>query len=78
MLPQYLKVVHHEMKPCTRYFTTTMGLPCAHKMERRINEGDPVLKLNDIHSHWHLKRENISEDHNKSDEAASDSTVTPV
>ena len=75
MLPQYLKVINHHMKPCTRYFTTTMGLPCAHVMEQRMLEAAGVLKLEDIHSHWRLDKENddtrsntINENANVSDE----------
>ncbi len=56
MVPQYEKVINHTMKPCTKYFTTTMGLPCAHVMERRMAEGAGVLLLEDIHSHWRIDK----------------------
>ena len=56
MRKQYNLVRNHEMRPCTRYFTTTMGLPCAHKIEACMNQEPCLLKLEDIHSHWRLKK----------------------
>ena len=55
MRKQYNLVRNHQMKPCTGYFTTTMGLPCAHKIEACMNREPCLLKLEDIHSHWYLK-----------------------
>ena len=55
MLPQYVLIEKQQMKPCTKTFTTTMGLPCAHKMEERMRDPGGVLRLEDIHTHWHLK-----------------------
>ena len=52
MLPHYLKVVNHTMKPCTKFFTTTMGLSCANIMEQHMADGAGVLRLDGIHSHW--------------------------
>ena len=56
MLPHYLKVINHEMKPYTKYFTTVMVLPYAHIMERRMSEAAGVLKIEDIHPHWLLEK----------------------
>ena len=61
MLPHYELVEKQQMKPCTKVFTTTMGLPCAHKIEKRIQEPGGVLRLEDIHTHWHLKATNQNE-----------------
>ena len=51
MLPQYLKVVNQQMQACTKHFTTTMGLLCAHEIEKRMSEAGGVLKIEDIHTH---------------------------
>ena len=68
MLPHYLKVVNHMMKPCTKFFTTTMGLPCAHIMEEHMADGAGVLRLEDIHSHWRIdKTTNERNDENKTE-----------
>ena len=61
MLPQYVLLEKHEMKPCTRVFTTTIRLPYAHKIEERQRDPGKVLKLKDIHTHWHLKVINQNE-----------------
>ena len=66
MLPQYNLIEKQQMKPCTKAFTTTMGLPCAHKMEERMQEPGGVLRLEDIHTHWHLKVTDQSEDRDES------------
>ena len=58
MLPEYTLVQTHQMKPYTKVFGATMGLPYAHKMEERMPGPGGVLKLEDIHSHWHLKTAN--------------------
>ena len=62
MLPQYLLIQNNQIKACTKTFTTTVGLPCAHKMEARGLGSDQVLKLEDIHVHWHIRLANESED----------------
>ncbi len=44
--------------PCTGTFTTTIGLPCAHKIQERWYDrtGGNVLKLKDIHPHWRFTK----------------------
>ena len=69
MLPQFVLLQKHEMKPCTKVFTTTMGLPCAHKMEERQRDPAGVLKLEDIHTHWHLKVTNQNENRDENRDA---------
>src|SRR4051794_18527317 len=39
---------------CTGTFAKSMGMPCAHQMQLRLQEGG-VLYLNEIHSHWHFQ-----------------------
>ncbi len=34
IMPQYKKMINHTMKPCTKYFTTTIKLPYAHIIKR--------------------------------------------
>lgn len=40
---------------CTRTFTATMGLPCAHVVKDRLVRNVP-LQLADFHTHWHVDR----------------------
>ena len=42
-------------KPCTRVFTRTTGLPCAHIINDRQAKG-LVLQAVDFHLHWHWNR----------------------
>ena len=58
MLPQYLLIQNDQMKACTKTFSTTLGLPCAHKMEECGLGADQGLRLEDIHVHWHLRLAN--------------------
>jgi len=44
-----------ELKPCTRTFTKTMGLPCAHIIAERSANGG-TLRIKDIHPHWRFKK----------------------
>ena len=59
MEPQWSLLLHRDtngpLPPCTRTFSTTLGLPCAHMMEQRLAHDGGVLKIEDIHSHWYLK-----------------------
>ena len=59
MEPQWLLLLHRDtngpLSPCTRTFSSTLGLPCAHIMEQRLAHNGGVLKLEDIHSHWYLE-----------------------
>ena len=66
MLPHYELVKKQQIKPCIKIFTTTMRLPCAHKIEKRIQEPGGVLRLENIHTHWHLKATNQNEVRDKS------------
>ncbi len=42
---------------CTNVFTTTLRLPCAHRIQNRIYDraGGEVLKIEDVHPHWHFE-----------------------
>ena len=73
VLPHFLKVTNHEMKPCTQYFTTTMGLPCAHVIEQRMSEAAGVLKIEDIHPHWLLEKAIPRRDQTPIDDSEADS-----
>jgi len=44
--------------PCIDIFTKTMGLSCAHKIQKRWYDraSGNVLKLEDIHSHWRFTK----------------------
>lgn len=40
-------------KPCTKTFTTTMGLPCGHDVIELLKSDPPgAIKVEDIHPHW--------------------------
>jgi hypothetical protein len=42
---------------CTNSFTTSMGLPCAHRIQARIySEAPYILKLKDVHPHWRFTK----------------------
>jgi hypothetical protein len=43
---------------CTNNFTTSMGLPCSHRIQARMfeNDGGGVLLIDDIHPHWRFER----------------------
>lgn len=56
ILPQYQKVIHHQMKPCTGVFTKGMGLPCSHKIEARMNGPSGILHIDDVHPHWRFEK----------------------
>ena len=40
---------------CSGVFSTTLGLPCVHKIASRKLSGG-VLHIGDFHAHWHLRR----------------------
>jgi hypothetical protein len=42
-------------KPCIGVFTTTTGLPCAHRVDDRRFEKESLLP-SDFHGHWHWDR----------------------
>ncbi len=50
-----LTVTATVLPACTNVFTTTMGLPCSHRIQERL-ASNGVLALDDIHCHWHLER----------------------
>jgi hypothetical protein len=43
------------LKPCTNVYSTTTGLPCAHKIEDIREQGLSLLPR-DFHAHWHWDR----------------------
>ena len=53
---QYQLTRNNQLKPCTKTFTTTLGLPYGYKMEERMATGAGVLKIEDIHSHWRFEK----------------------
>ena len=42
---------HEDIEPCTHRFKRSLGLPCQHIIQRRIDQGVP-LKITDIQYHW--------------------------
>jgi hypothetical protein len=40
-------------RPCTNSFTTSTGIPCAHRLYDRLERARPI-QLKDIHRHWHI------------------------
>nr|XP_043616205.1 protein FAR1-RELATED SEQUENCE 5-like [Erigeron canadensis] len=48
---KYLHFGTRTMAPCTSHFTSTMGLPCAHKIQYYV-EHKMALPLHLIHPHW--------------------------
>jgi hypothetical protein len=38
---------------CSNNFMRSMGLPCAHRMQERL-QGNGTLMIDDIHPHWHF------------------------
>ncbi len=63
ILPQYQKVMDAQknnrgLPTCKGHLRATMGLPCAHEIERIINDtdGNDRVKLASIHPHWHFQK----------------------
>lgn len=44
-----------DIPPCTGQFLRTMGLPCSHLIQKRLQEPTACLELTDIHYHWRYK-----------------------
>lgn len=38
---------------CNKTYRLTMGLPCAHDIERRVNN-EELIQLEDVHPHWRI------------------------
>ena len=55
---QYLKVMkatpEDPLHPCRGSFTQTMGMPCAHKINDRLQRNQ-TLQLGDFHRHWWIQ-----------------------
>ncbi len=55
VIEQYnlITITEESLSPCINVFTRTLSLPCAHRIQRRMNDtaGGEVLKIEDIHSH---------------------------
>ena len=66
------------MLPCTKHFTTTIGLPCAYIIERRMLEAGGVLKIEDIHPHWRFKKPTQSHDQQGENEENSNTDSAAV
>lgn len=47
---------------CTKTYTTTMGLPCVHKIQERVFDftRGGVLALEDVHSHWRFEKSPVT------------------
>jgi len=63
ILPWYQKLLDAQknirgLPTCKGHLRATMGLPCAHIIERVINEvdGNGRVKLSSIHSYWHFQK----------------------
>ena len=52
------KHVREPLLKCTGTFTKVYGLPCSHVLNARQGE---AFRLEDFHSHWHLKRDKASQ-----------------
>lgn len=61
---------NHNGEQCTRPFSTTMGLPCAHLLAQR-KESNQSLQLSDFNLQWHLHP--VLED-----ETSDDDDLTPA
>ena len=53
---QRKRLLQDELPSCTRVFTTSLGLPCAHTLKTLLQQDQP-LQLHHFHAHWHLQRE---------------------
>jgi len=42
-----------ELIPCTKAFTTTLGLPCAHLVQEKLRANE-LLQLDNFHPQWYL------------------------
>ena len=47
---------YEELGPCSGVFATTMGLPCSHMIKACMEAPNPKLSLDDVHSHWWIKK----------------------
>jgi hypothetical protein len=69
-----------ELPLCTRVFSISLGLPCAHTLQRLLALEQP-LQLHHFHAHWHLQRlgspQLIIEPHKQFDRLAAKSTLPP-
>jgi hypothetical protein len=52
---QFNMDIKTELPPCTGVFTTTMGLPCVHKVQGRMR-ANQTLEANDSHLQWRFNR----------------------
>ncbi|KAJ3454861.1 hypothetical protein MRS44_013461 [Fusarium solani] len=70
-----------EHPACTRVFTKTLGLPCAHTLQPLLEQKQP-LQLHHFHRHWHLQRSGtprlIIEPHKQFDRLAASSKLPPT
>ena len=46
------------LPPCSGSFTLSMGLPCAHRIQKRLRQNE-VLTLDDIHAHWYFNPHSV-------------------
>jgi len=64
VIEQYklITITEGPLSPCTNVFTTTLSLPCAHRIQRRMYDtaGGGVLKIEDIHPHWRFEGSAVS------------------
>jgi hypothetical protein len=52
-------IIVADLPSCTKVFTKTINLPCAHLCQQRFRENNP-LKVNDFEKHWHVGRFNYN------------------
>ena len=51
--PDHFKTNTEEKACCIMVFTSTMGIPCAHKL-KEIENRKRTFDINDFHEQWHL------------------------
>ena len=54
------------LRPCTRTFTRSLGLPCMHTIEKRLVRNEP-LHIGDVHPHWRFYKPRPTRDANAAD-----------
>ncbi|CAG8784181.1 821_t:CDS:1, partial [Gigaspora margarita] len=45
----------NSLQPCSSTFTSSMGLPCSHKIQEYLINNQN-LQLTDFHKHWWLQK----------------------
>lgn len=65
-------------RPCTKQFTTTMGLPCGHRINELLRSDPPgVLHIDDINPHWRYQKPLMTAEH-RQEAPPSDDNIDPL